>query len=49
MLLNFLFINDLGNENEIRPLIHSTIINSVDENGNTALLLAAEKGKMNEF
>lgn len=39
-----LFMNNPGNENKIRPLIQSSNVNSVDENGSSALLLAAEKG-----
>lgn len=37
-------MNDPGNENEVQLLVHSSNINSVDENGNTALQLAAQRG-----
>lgn len=37
-------LNDLGNENEVQLLVHSTNLNAMDENGNSALLLAAERG-----
>lgn len=32
------------NENEAQLLIHSNNINAMDENGNSALMLAAERG-----
>lgn len=37
-------LNFSENQNEAQLLIHSTNINAVDENGNTALMLAAERG-----
>lgn len=37
-------LNVPGNENEVQLLLDSTNLIAVDENGNSALLLAAEKG-----
>lgn len=37
-------MNDSGNENGFQLLVHSTNLNSVDENGNSAITLAAERG-----
>lgn len=37
-------INDSGNQNEVQRLVNGFNIDSVDGNGNTALILAAERG-----
>lgn len=48
LLYSVFILNDLGNENEVQLLVHSANLNAVDENGNSAVLLAAaEKGDDN--
>ena len=37
-------MNNSGNENEAQLLLHKTNLNAVDENGNSAIMLAAERG-----
>lgn len=39
-----------GNENKLKSLlIDGVSLNATDQNGNSALLLAAQKGKYNNF
>lgn len=45
MTTNFC-IHYSGNENEVQLLVHSTNINAVDGKGNSALILAAQKGDL---
>lgn len=37
-------LNDPGNENDVRLLIRGSNVNSLDADGNSALLLAVERG-----
>lgn len=41
-------LNNPGKENEALLLIHTINLNAQDENGNSALLLAAERGNAND-
>lgn len=38
-------MHDLGKANEVQLLVSSVNLNAVDENGNSALMVAAERGK----
>lgn len=42
-------LNDLGNENEAERLVDNTNLNAVDESGNSALLIAADRGNKKEI